>query len=85
MKMNRSEILEKIREDIENNVFTPEEPITEESGFVEDLGMDSLEFVEMVMGVEEVFGFDVPDEEAEKWVTVGNVVDFVEKTLKEFS
>ena len=83
--MTRAEILEKIREDIETNVFTLEEPFTEESGFVEDLGMDSLEFVEVVMGVEEVFGFDVPDEEAEKWIKVGNVVDYVEKTLKEFS
>ena len=83
--MTRAEILEKIKEDIEANILTINQPFAEEIGFVEDLDMDSLDFVEMVMGVEEVFGFDVPDEVAEKWVTVGNVVDYVEKTLKEFS
>ncbi len=53
--------------------------VTPEAKFIEDLGADSLDTVELVMAFEEEFGIEVPDEEAEKLLTVGNVIEYVEK------
>mgnify|MGYP003412311876 FL=1 len=50
-----------------------------ESRFVDDLGADSLDVVELVMALEEKFGIEVPDEEAEKIATVKDVVDYIQK------
>ena len=55
------------------------EQITPEAKFIEDLGADSLDTVELVMGLEEEFGNEIPDEEAEKLVTVGDVISFIEE------
>jgi acyl carrier protein len=52
--------------------------VTPEAKFIEDLGADSLDTVELVMAFEEEFGIDVPDEEAEKLQSVGDVVRYVE-------
>ena len=52
--------------------------VTTEAKFIEDLGADSLDTVELVMAFEEEFGIEVPDEEAEKLLTVGNVVQYIE-------
>ena len=52
--------------------------ITPEAKFIEDLGADSLDTVELVMALEEEFGNEIPDEEAEKLVTVGHVVSYIE-------
>ena len=54
------------------------EQVTQEAKFIEDLGADSLDTVELVMAFEEEFGIDVPDEEAEKLQSVGDVVRYVE-------
>ena len=54
------------------------EQITPEAKFIEELGADSLDTVELVMGLEEEFGNEIPDEEAEKLVTVGDVISFIE-------
>ncbi|NLB41992.1 MAG: acyl carrier protein, partial [Clostridiales bacterium] len=51
--------------------------ITMESSFVEDLGADSLDIVELIMALEEEFNMEIPDEEAEKIAKVGDVVDYV--------
>ena len=56
------------------------EQITPEAKFIEDLGADSLDTVELVMGLEEEFGNEIPDEEAEKLVTVGDVINFIEES-----
>ncbi len=56
------------------------EQITPEAKFIEDLGADSLDTVELVMGLEEEFGNEIPDEEAEKLVTVGDVISFIEES-----
>ena len=56
------------------------EQITLEAKFIEDLGADSLDTVELVMGLEEEFGNEIPDEEAEKLVTVGDVITFIEES-----
>ena len=56
----------------------PEE-VTPEASFVEDLGADSLDTVELVMALEEEFGIEIPDEEAEKLVTVGDALRYIEE------
>ena len=56
-----------------------EEKVTEDASFVEDLGADSLDVVELVMALEEEFGTEIPDEEAEKIVTVGQAVKYIEQ------
>jgi acyl carrier protein len=56
------------------------EQITPEAKFIEDLGADSLDTVELVMGLEEEFGNEIPDEEAEKLQTVGDVITFIEES-----
>ena len=56
------------------------EQITPEAKFIEDLGADSLDTVELVMGLDEEFGNEIPDEEAEKLVTVGDVISFIEES-----
>ena len=52
------------------------------SSFVEDLGADSLDRVELIMALEETFGVEIPDEDAEKIVTVQNAVDYIQKNAK---
>lgn len=58
----------------------PEE-VTPEASFVEDLGADSLDTVELVMALEEEFGIEIPDEDAEKMTTVGDAVKYIEDKL----
>ncbi len=53
--------------------------VTRESKMIEDLGADSLDAVELVMAVEEEFGIEVPDDQAEKLVAVGDIIDYVDK------
>ena len=57
-----------------------EEEVTPEASFVEDLGADSLDTVELVMALEEEFGNEIPDESAEKLVSVGDVIRFIEES-----
>ncbi|WP_104695865.1 acyl carrier protein [Helicobacter salomonis] len=53
--------------------------VTEEADFIKDLNADSLDVVELIMALEEKFGIDIPDEEAEKIKTVGDVIKFIEE------
>jgi len=72
-------IQEKVKGIIVEQLGVTAEQATPEAKFIEDLGADSLDTVELVMAFEEEFGIEVPDEEAEKLVTVGDVSDYVEK------
>jgi acyl carrier protein len=72
-------IQEKVTEIIVEQLGVTADQVKPESKMIEDLGADSLDAVELVMAVEEEFGIEVPDEEAEKLVSVGDIIAHVEK------
>lgn len=76
-----SEVETKIKEIIMDKLGTSEEKITPEASFRNDLGADSLSQVELMMELEEVFGVDIEDEEAEKIETVKDAIDYIETKL----
>lgn len=67
----------KVKEIIINELGVEAEKVTREASFVEDLGADSLDTVELVMAFEEEFGIDIPDEDAEQMRTVGDAVNYL--------
>ncbi|MBF89123.1 MAG: acyl carrier protein [Candidatus Marinimicrobia bacterium] len=69
---------DKVKEVIMDKLGADEEKITTEASFVDDLGADSLDTVELIMQLEEEFGMEIPDEEAEKLTTVGSAVDYID-------
>ena len=71
-------IAEKVTEIIVEQLGVSADQVKPESNLIEDLGADSLDAVELVMAVEEEFGIEVPDEEAEKLRTVGDIISHVE-------
>jgi acyl carrier protein len=77
--MSEKSISEKVIDIIVEQLGVNPEQVTESASFIEDLGADSLDTVELVMAFEEEFSVEVPDEDAEKLQTVGNVVDYIEK------
>jgi acyl carrier protein len=68
----------KIKQIIEEQLSVKPEQVTPEAKFIEDLGADSLDTVELVMALEEEFGQEIPDEDAEKLTTVGAVIEYIE-------
>ncbi len=70
---------EKVRKIIVDQLGVSPEEVTLEASFIDDLGADSLDTVELVMALEEEFDMEIPDEEAEKIVTVGDAIDYIEK------
>lgn len=72
---------ERVREIIVEQLGVNAEQVTDDAKFVEDLGADSLDTVELVMALEEEFGTEIPDEEAEKLTTVGEAVAYVQKLV----
>lgn len=75
--MSNEEILEKLKEIIVERLGVEEELVTEKATFVDDLSADSLDIVELIMEIEEVFDLEIADSEAEKIVTVGDVVNYI--------
>ncbi len=70
-------ILERVKKIIVDQLGVNEDQVVQDASFVDDLGADSLDTVELVMALEEEFGIEIPDEDAEKIKTVSNVVDYV--------
>jgi acyl carrier protein len=75
--VDEQEILEKIKAVVADKLDTDPSDITESASFVDDLGADSLDVVELIMGLEDEFGIEISDEEAESLRTVGDAVKFV--------
>ncbi len=77
--MSESEVLEKVKAIIKEQLDVEEADIKSESSFIDDLGADSLGLVELVLAFEEAFEIDIPDEETEKIRTVQDAVDYISK------
>ena len=73
---------EKVRGIIVEQLGVNAEQVTEEAHFVDDLGADSLDQVELVMALEEEFGLEIPDEDAEKITTVADAINYINKNME---
>jgi acyl carrier protein len=76
--MAEQSVEERVRKIIVEQMDVNADQVTLDAKFIEDLGADSLDVVELVMALEEEFGNEIPDEEAEKLVSVGDVVKYIE-------
>ena len=70
---------ERVKKIIAEQLGVEEAEVTPEASFVEDLGADSLDMVELVMALEEEFSIEIPDEDAEKILTVGKALDYIKE------
>ena len=77
-----SDTFDKVKSIIAERLSVDESKVTEGSSFIEDLGADSLDTVELIMQLEEAFGIQIPDEDAEKIATVGDAVKYIDDHLK---
>ena len=73
------EIFDKVKEIIVEQLGVAEDTVTEDAAFIDDLGADSLDIVELIMALEEEFDLEIPDTEAEKIVTVGDAVEYIKE------
>ncbi|PIE54772.1 MAG: acyl carrier protein [Dethiosulfovibrio peptidovorans] len=74
--MKKEEVLSRLKEIVVERLDVEEGLITPEASFVEDLGADSLDIVELIMGIEEEFDIEIPDEDAEKLTSVGEAMNY---------
>ena len=72
-------ISDRVRAIIAEQLGVKLEEVTDAASFIEDLGADSLDTVELVMALEEEFGIEIPDEDAEKMVTVGDAIKYIDQ------
>ncbi len=75
--MGSDEIFDKVKEIIVEQLGVSEGTVTTEASFIDDLGADSLDIVELIMSLEEEFDMEIPDADAEKIVTVNDVVEYI--------
>ncbi len=80
--MSSEEVFEKVKEIIVEQLGVAESSVNMEASFIDDLGADSLDIVELVMGLEEEFDMEIPDTDAEKVATVGDVVEYIKENVK---
>ena len=79
--MTAEEVIAKLKEIVMDRLNVEEEQVKPEASFVEDLGADSLDIVELIMGIEEEFDIEISDEDAEKLTTVGEATDYIKRKL----
>lgn len=77
--MSKDTILEKIKAIIVDQLGVEEEEVVLEASFIDDLGADSLDIVELIMALEEEFGTEIPDEDAEQITTVQDAIDYIKQ------
>ncbi|MBI4432365.1 MAG: acyl carrier protein [Candidatus Omnitrophica bacterium] len=77
-----ADVAQKVKSIIAEQLGVKSEEVTDTASFVEDLGADSLDTVELVMALEEEFGIEIPDEDAEKMTSVGEAVRYIEEKAK---
>lgn len=75
--MKEEEIFEKVKKIIVEGLGVAEDAVTKEASFIDDLAADSLDIVELIMSLEEEFDIEIPDSEAERISTVGDVIDYI--------
>ncbi|MBR3882406.1 MAG: acyl carrier protein [Clostridia bacterium] len=79
--MNTEEVFEKVKAIIVEQLGVAETSVEMDASFIDDLGADSLDIVELVMALEEEFDMEIPDSDAEKVVTVGDVVEYIKENV----
>ena len=79
--MSSEEIFEKVKNIIVDLLQVSEDAVTMDAHFIDDLSADSLDLVELIMGIEEEFNIEIPDGEAEKVVTVEDVVNYIKDNI----
>ena len=77
--MNPDAIFEKVKEVVVEQLHVEEEVVKPETSFIEDLGVDSLDIVELMMSLEEEFDMQIPESEADKMATVGDVIEYIKE------
>ena len=71
------DVFDKVREIVVKQLEVKEREVLPEAKFIDDLGADSLDTVEMTMSIEDIFGIEIPDEDAEMLITVGDVINYI--------
>lgn len=79
--MSSEDIFDKVKEIIVEQLGVAETAVAPEASFIDDLGADSLDIVELIMAIEEEFDLEIPDNDAEKVVTVSDVVDYIKENV----
>lgn len=79
--MSTEDVFEKVKGIIVEQLGVAEASVTMEASFIDDLGADSLDIVELVMALEEEFDIEIPDADAEKVTTVGDVVEYIRENV----
>lgn len=77
--MSSEDLFEKVKGIIVEQLGVTEASVTKDASFIDDLGSDSLDIVDLIMALEEEFDTEIPDSDAEKIVTVGDVVDYIKE------
>ena len=85
MSKDNIEVLVKVKEMVASHLGRAVDEITPDSSFIEDLGADSLDLVELIMSMEDEFGLEISDEDAENIITVQDAVSFIQKSIESAS
>ncbi len=80
--MRVMDVFKRVKEIIVEQLGVDEEEVTMEASFIDDLGADSLDIVELIMALEEEFDLEIPDEDAEKLRTVGDAVEYIKENAQ---